>query len=205
MSMSISYVSTGRTNQKARTRDALVAAARRWLAEGVTPSVEQAAERAGVSRATAYRYFDNQQLLIAAAAPFTEAASLLPDDPPQDPVERVAIVASELIRITIESETELRAMLRISLAPSTTDEELPLRKGRRLRWFDDALSPLRSQLGAKRYEQLVVSVSAACGIESLVWLTDVAGLTREEAAGVLVDMARSLTRAATADNDPRSG
>jgi hypothetical protein len=51
MSTSLSYVNTGRTQQKARTRQALVDAARSLLAEGVTPTVIHAAERAGVSRA----------------------------------------------------------------------------------------------------------------------------------------------------------
>ena len=46
MDMSIPYAETGRTGQKARTREAMVAATREWLAEGVTPTVEQAAERA---------------------------------------------------------------------------------------------------------------------------------------------------------------
>ncbi|MDX6318898.1 MAG: hypothetical protein QOD35_2298, partial [Nocardioidaceae bacterium] len=39
----MSYDSFGRTGQKGRTRDALVAAARRLVAAGVSPTVEQAA------------------------------------------------------------------------------------------------------------------------------------------------------------------
>ena len=60
MCMSIPYELTGRSPQKARTRAALVAAARLLLARGVTPTVEQAAEAAVISRTTAYRYFPNQ-------------------------------------------------------------------------------------------------------------------------------------------------
>jgi AcrR family transcriptional regulator len=56
MSMSIPYETTGRTHQKARTRAALVAATRELLAEGITPTVEEAAGRAQISRTTAYRY-----------------------------------------------------------------------------------------------------------------------------------------------------
>ena len=63
MGMAIPYESTGRTRQKARTRAAMVAATRELLAEGVAPTVEQAAERAAVSRTTAYRYFPNQRAL----------------------------------------------------------------------------------------------------------------------------------------------
>lgn len=196
MSMSISYTSTGRTQQKNRTREALIDATRELLAEGVTPSVVQAGERAGVSRATAYRYFDNQRLLISAAAPYTDTASLLPPDPPSDPVERVALVAAEILRLTIESEAELRAMLRISLESTHTGQNLPLRKGRRLRWFEDALSPLQPILGEQRHRELVLAVAAAVGIESFVWLTDIAGLSKHAASDLLIETARTLTEAA---------
>src|SRR4051794_41876242 len=88
MSMSISYEATGRTTQKARTRAALIDAARRLLAAGRTPSVEDAAEAAAVSRATAYRYFPNRRALLVAAHPELEATDLLGEDAPQDARER---------------------------------------------------------------------------------------------------------------------
>ncbi len=53
--MATSYELSGRRHQKARTRDALVAAARALLAQGTTPTVEEAAAAAAVSRTTAYR------------------------------------------------------------------------------------------------------------------------------------------------------
>src|SRR5579859_6703948 len=52
LSMSSAYEQRGRTNQKHRTRNALVAAARELLAQGVTPTVEEAAALASISRAT---------------------------------------------------------------------------------------------------------------------------------------------------------
>jgi AcrR family transcriptional regulator len=194
--MSISYTESGRTRQKARTRQSLIDAAGELLAEGVTPSVEETAARAGVSRATAYRYFDNHRLLISAAAPYTDVPSLLPPHPPLDPVERVTLVATEILRITIEAEAQLRAMLRVSLDPNLAEQDLPLRKGRRLRWFEDALSPLQDRLDEEEYRRLVLEVAAAVGIETLVWLTDIAGLSRRAAADLLIGTARALTRAA---------
>ena len=82
--MSTAYELNGRTNQKRRTRDALVAAARSIVAEGRTPTVEEVAETASISRTTAYRYFPSQRALLAAAHPETAVESLLPDDPPED-------------------------------------------------------------------------------------------------------------------------
>ena len=47
----------------------MVDATRELLAEGMAPTVEQAAERAAVSRTTAYRYFPNQRALLIASYP----------------------------------------------------------------------------------------------------------------------------------------
>ena len=65
--MSRDYVEAGRTQQKRRTRDQLLAAAWTLMEGGDTPGVEEAAEAAGISRTTAYRYFGSQAELLAAA------------------------------------------------------------------------------------------------------------------------------------------
>ena len=75
--MSIPYELHGRIDQKRRTRDALIAAARELVASGQTPTVERAADAASISRTTAYRYFPNQRALLVAAHPETGLASLL--------------------------------------------------------------------------------------------------------------------------------
>ena len=80
--MSTDYLESGRTRQKQRTRDQLIAAARELITAGDTPRVEEVAEAAGISRPTAYRYFASQAELLAAAYPETGAASVLPDPPP---------------------------------------------------------------------------------------------------------------------------
>jgi hypothetical protein len=49
--------------------------------------------------------------------------------------------------------------------------------------------------------QLALSVRSAVGIESLVWLTDVAGLTRDEAAERMLWSARALLLQALNDAD----
>jgi AcrR family transcriptional regulator len=54
---------TGRANQKARTRAAIVDAAEALRAENGVPTVAEAADAARVSRATAYRYFPTQEAL----------------------------------------------------------------------------------------------------------------------------------------------
>jgi AcrR family transcriptional regulator len=204
MSRSISYERTGRTTQKARTRAALIDATRHLLAAGRTPSVEEAAERARISRATAYRYFPNQRALLVAAHPEIEATELLGDDAPDDAHERLDRTLAELIRITIDTEPELRTMLRLSLEPGPP-HELLLRQGRAIGWIEKALAPLQAWLDPPELRRLVLAIRAACGIEALVWLTDVAGLSRQEASELMRWSALALLRTALAEADERGG
>jgi AcrR family transcriptional regulator len=202
MSMAISYEQTGRTRQKARTRAALIDAARRLLAGGRTATVEEAAEAAGVSRATAYRYFANQRGLLVAAHPEIEVTSLIGEDAPADPHERLDRTIAELIRLTVDTEPELRTMLRLSLEPGPT-EELLLRQGRAIGWIEEALAPLQHRLPPSALRRLVLAVRSACGIEALVWLTDVAGLSRQQASELMRWSALALLRAALAEGESR--
>jgi AcrR family transcriptional regulator len=198
--MATPYEQTGRTNQKARTRGAMVAAARELLAEGAAPTVEQAAGRAAVSRTTAYRYFPNQRALLLASYPELEMPSLLDADAPADPAARLGIVTERIARQLLEHEPELRAMLRLSLElPAPDKEALPLRQGRVIGWIEDALAPLKGRVPARERRRLVLAIRATLGIEALVWLTDVGGCSREEAAAIMRSSARTLLRAALDD------
>ena len=191
--MEVPYLHTGRTSQKARTRDALIAAARQLLAEGVTPTVEEAAAEASIGRTTAYRYFPNSRALLAATFPEIEMDSLLGDDPPEDPLARLEIVAEGLTRQLFEYEPELRAQLRLVLEGEPVgSDSLPLRRGRRIGWIEEALSPLRGRMSEGELRRLVLGIGATLGIEAFVWLTDMAGLSREEAVEVMRSNARTL-------------
>src|SRR3712207_2676738 len=144
--MEVPYLHTGRTNQKARTRDALIAAARQLIAKGAAPTVEAAATEAPIGRTPAYRSFPNSRALLAAMVPELEMDSLLGADPPEDPLARLEIVAEGLTRQKLEHEPELRAQLRLALeGESAGGESLPLRRGRGVGWVEDALSPLEGR------------------------------------------------------------
>src|ERR671916_208389 len=154
--MEVPYLHTGRTNQKVRTKDALVAAARRLLAEGVTPTLEEAAAEASIGRTTAYRYFPNSRALLAATYPEIEMGSLLGADPPEDPLARLEIMAESLTRQLLEHEPELRAQLRLALeGESAGGESVPLRRGGRKRWVEDAPSPLGERMPGREMRRVV--------------------------------------------------
>jgi AcrR family transcriptional regulator len=199
MDMSIPYELQGRRQQKARTRTAIVEAARGLMARGVSPTVEQAAEAADVARTTAYRYFANQRALILAVFPEIDSISLLGQNPPRDPAERLDIVIDNFTQQILDSEPELRATLRIALEPGAEGEILPFRGGRAIGWIEDALAPLRDRIPDDELHKLALAIRATTGIEALVWLTDVGKLSREDAVSIMRWSARSLLRAALED------
>jgi AcrR family transcriptional regulator len=198
-----SYELEGRIHQKQRTRQALVEVAKELVAQGLTPTVEEAAAGAAVSRATAYRYFPNQRALLAAAHPETGTSTLLPPDPPDDPEQRVALVVEAFTEIIAATEAQQRTMLQLSLVARDDDERrsLPLRQGRAIGWLAEALEPARERLGDDGVRRTALAIRSATGIEALIWLTDIAGLSQEEAVELMRWTASAICHTALTEPD----
>jgi|HubBroStandDraft_6_1064221.scaffolds.fasta_scaffold232894_2 AcrR family transcriptional regulator len=208
--MSTPYETGGRSAQKARTRDALVAAARDLVAAGGgTPTVEDAAAAASISRSTAYRYFPSKRALLVAAHPEIAASSMLPANPPQDPAARLDAVVRNFTAMILDTEAQQRTMLRLSLEADAAERDaLPLRQGRAIAWIAEALDGVRGDLSDQQFRQLVLSIRATIGIEAIVWLVDVAGLSRNDAMALTRWSAQALLQRATTVPPPtpsRSG
>ena len=199
MGMSIPYELSGRTRQKLQTRDALIDATRQLIAEGLTPTVEDAAAQAGISRTTAYRYFSNQRAILIAAHPEIERKSLLGANASRDPAERVGAVLDEFFRITLETEPQLRMALRLSLDRGPAPNDNSLRRGRAVGWIEDALAPLLGKLSKQEIRRLALGIRSAAGIEALVWLTDVGRLSRAQAVEIMRSSALALLCVAVGD------
>jgi AcrR family transcriptional regulator len=194
--MSTAYEESGRTRQKQRTRSDLIAAARELIARGGrAPTVEETAAAASISRTTAYRYFRSQDELLVAAHPEVDRSTWLPPDVGDDPEERLLAVVRGFVDMVVQTEPQQRTMLRLSLENAADEpRDLPLRKGRAIGWFEEALAPARPRLSPAKIRRLAIAVRSAVGIESLVWLVDVAGLSRADAAELMVSSARALVR-----------
>src|SRR5580704_8567107 len=196
--MSTPYETGGRSAQKARTRAALVAAARDLVAAGVTPTVEDTAAAASISRTTAYRYFPSNRALLLAAHPEIAATSMLPANPPQDPAARLDAVVANFSAMILDTEAQQRTMLRLSLdADAAGRDALPLRQGRAIAWIAEALDGVDGDLSDEQLRQLVLSIRATIGIEAIVWLVDVAGLSRSDAVALTRWSAQALLQRAT--------
>jgi len=193
-----------RIDQKLRTRRALLGAARDLVAEGRTPSVAEVAEAAGVSTATAYRYFPTQQALLVeapldAAAP--TVASLFDADAPDDPEDRVALVQNTLYDLARDNEAQFRLFLQSSVGRALRpSQEAPdsLRGARRDALLREALAPLAAELPQDEVDRLKVALAMLVGVESMVVLRDVMGLRHDEARAAGEWAVRQMVRAARA-------
>ena len=76
--VSTPYEAGGRARQKQRTRDSLVAAARLLVSDGATPTVEEVAETAGISRTTAYRLLPQPAIAARRGPPGDRCHDLAP-------------------------------------------------------------------------------------------------------------------------------
>jgi hypothetical protein len=74
-----------------------------------------------------------------------------------------------------------------------------MHRGLRIGWIEDALAPLQGQMAADQLRLLVYGIGATLGIEAFVWLTDIARLSREDAAATMRTNASRLLRSALAE------
>ena len=168
---------SGRINQKARTRKALLEAARRLMDRGETVTVPAVANEAGISRATAYRYFPAADVLTMEAALDGHVAT--PEEVVDDAVEvrdRVLRVQRYLLDVARRRETQFRLFLaRAQDTWIANGGNLPggLRGGRRLAMYAHALQPVKGRLDRRTFDTLVRSLSAVSGVESHIALKDV--------------------------------
>ncbi len=197
---------TGRANQKARTRRAIMDACRELTRSGAEVTMPDVARAAMVSEATAYRYFPDLATLLQEAlaglwpAP---AEALAPVAGSADPAERVGFACAYLFRGVHAYQGSVRAMISHTIvAPG----QAQARPGIRFGLLDYALAPFADPAGpaflppaamARLKQQLAVVVSA----EALFVLTDLCGLSVDEAIAATVPAAETLTRAAFAGRD----
>ncbi|MDO6966010.1 TetR/AcrR family transcriptional regulator [Rhizobium alvei] len=186
-----------RVNQKRRTRAELLRAAREILEKGGRPSVAEAADQAGISRATAYRYFSTPEDMINEAAldGVATAIHIAPSRADMDTTEvgeRVDKLVGDVFSMIADNETVFRALY----GGASSGRSENRRAGRRIGWLNEAMAPIREKLPPEHFKRLVNALSLTMGIEALVVMRDVCELELEEAEKVLRWTAQALMRAA---------
>jgi Bacterial regulatory proteins, tetR family. len=193
--------SQGRVNQKLRTRQALIEAAIALRDEGQQPTVAQVAERAKVSRATAYRYFPTVEALISETAADRDMPPLeriwRPGD---DPVKGMGLAANALNKLLIEDEIGLHVMERSFMTVWLENESHePLRPGRRLSYIEPIVDSMKDVLAPKARKRLKQALSIVMGTEALIAVRDISGASTEESLDASAWAARALVRQALAE------
>ena len=192
----------GRPNQKRRTRKDMLLAAARLMKQGRKPSLDEVAQEALVSRATAYRYFPSLDALLTEAPldlAVPEPDLLFNTKSGDDPVARLERVDTVLHDVILANEVAIRMMLAHSLgmrARGRPDSDVPARQNRRTPLIEAALEPARSQFTDGSFTMLARAMALIVGSESMVVFKDVLQLGDADARKVKRWAIRALVDAA---------
>jgi AcrR family transcriptional regulator len=173
------------------------------LKAGRSPSLEEVAAEAKVSRATAYRYFPNMEALLVEVRidvdmPTPEA--LFESVETQDVAARLTRVAQAIDRILRDHQDEMRLMLALSLRqPRDADgPQTPVRQNRRQPLIEKALEPARAHMDPATFRKLSAALAVFMGMEADIVFKDVLQLSDNEAATVKTWARAALLQAALA-------
>jgi len=175
---------------------------------GRIPSVAEVAQSAGVSRATAYRYFPSRSKLVSAV--IAEALGPVRRAVPQagDAKTRLHELVDRTYSRFHEYEPHMRAALQLALEHQSLEaagllEEEPFRRGQRTEILATTIAPLKKKLSKRTYDRLLRGLAVIYGIEPMVILKDICGATDRETEAIvrwmmdaLVDAALRETRSA---------
>lgn len=201
----------GRVNQKARTRAAILDAAIEILREGSEPTVPDAAERARVSAATAYRYFTSaDELLNEASAELLSFVSsfdelgLAIEAAGQDVHARLDTLVRFLGGRMLHDPAPYRQQAKAGYdrwfaQHNGKGDRAIVRAGRRNQFIRQAVSPLEGRLPDADHARLCAALAVGFGTEATISLTDVAGLDADAALEVMATTCRWILDGALAE------
>ena len=175
------------------------------MQDGQTPSVSDVAEAAGVSRATAYRYFPSQASLVDAVVDAALGPILEWHPCSDDAVERVGSLLDASLRRIGEFEATFRAALKLSLEQwaksraGTLGTEAPFKRGHRVALLQDAVAPLRGATSEEQFDRLTKGLSIVFGIEAFVVLKDIWGMEEDDVAETINWVAKTLISSVVTD------
>lgn len=175
-------------------------------------TVAAIASRANVSRATAYRYFTNNEgAVLAATVPAGQPRGIAPGeldgmaDGEESIAERAAALVRDTARWAFDHESELRAVLALTLSPGSKQQGLS-RQGimRRGTWIHELTNALPDCVPRPARDRLAAALVPLFGADAIVWTTDVADLDAVPAIELMSWMAKALVTATMTEFCPKS-
>ena len=171
----------------------------------------EAAERALVSLATAYRYFGSAEELWADAAVYG-TSGLVDWDALQNAIEacgddveaRVDAMTRGMGWVLVDNASLARQSAKASLErwfaqQGTDDAHRPVRPSERVQWIALALEPLRTTLEDFEVDSIAEGLAFVVGAEAAVTALDVLHLSPEAGKERMLVTARWVVRAGLAD------
>jgi AcrR family transcriptional regulator len=151
-----------------------------------------------------YRYFPSQEQLLAEAAIQSARPLVSNTEFPEDLTERIRLLVTTLQQFLHENEDALRTIVRLSAEHALGhnadggEDFTPVRSNR-IEWIRTALAPIK--------KRLVSALSLCVGIESVLVLVNLRGLSQKEVSRVSVWAAETLVAGALerAERRLRSG
>jgi AcrR family transcriptional regulator len=199
---------TGRVAQRRRTRKAIVEATAALLADGKTPSINDIADAADVSRRTVYMHFPTlEQLLLDATVGALSAAAGVEDaldGTSPDPAERIDALVRSLLKRAPESMPLGRRLIRLTVDNNGDRARRDGTRGyRRVERIERALEPMRANVSPDQFERLVSALAVVIGWEAMIVIRDARGLDADAEGDVMRWMARTLVEATAREAPPR--
>lgn len=179
------------TNKRQRTREAILTGARALMERGEAVTVAAAAAEEGISRATAYRYFSDPQVLASEAG---LAVEVLPYETviagADTPRSRALAVSLYIFDLSVAHEAAFRQFLARNLDAWVAQGPADRRGARRVDMFNSALEG--AGLTKARKKSLITALTAATGSEAMIALFDIAKVDTSAARAAVIDIAEAL-------------
>ncbi|WP_419209986.1 TetR/AcrR family transcriptional regulator [Providencia manganoxydans] len=206
--MSSINISNEYKGTRKRTYILLVNTALELFEKGGMPSVSELAIEAGVSRATAYRYFPTQSDLIAATVNASLGPILTWRPQSEKTEERIKELLSFALPRMFEHEGALRAALQVSLQQwaegrslNLNPKEKRLERGNRKDILAMVTAPMKGEFPAELIDKVIKAFSVIYGSEIFLVLKDIWKQNDSEVIELTQWMAKAIINQAIADKN----
>lgn len=193
-----------------RTYVLLVTTALDLFEKGAMPSVSELAQEAGVSRATAYRYFPTQSDLITATVNESLGPILTWRPQSEKTEERIDELLSYAFPRMFEHEGALRAALQASLQQWAQNRSVPLgtkdkrlERGNRKDILTMVTSPMKADYPQDIIDKVIRAFSVIYGSEIFLVLKDIWKMEDSQVTELAQWIAKAIMNQAMADNEKR--
>ena len=177
------YLKKGRVKQKQETREKILSTTQELMNYGEKFTLEDVAEKAGISRATIYRYYSNIDILSAEAGIDINAKSpktIYENLQYLEIKDKLLGVQEYYNNLALDNENAFRNFLSIVL---TSDSQQNKRGARRIKTLKMVLDG--ANLTNKETRNLQNLFTVLMGIEPLIVTKDVCGLNNDESKELL--------------------